>query len=569
MTAQDISPIEQPDATRFLDWVGADFRPELAFPHLTEDMIGRLRPYGTEEHVRAGDLLFTYGDRVRDLFVILDGGVDTYLPLLEGGERVYGRLRTWDFVGEFNLLTTQSVAIEARATMDSLLLRIARPKLRELMRAEGDISNLIVQASIWRRIGIVKAATSGVILTGRRDDGELAQLQRFLVRNSYPYRIVEPTQSQNQLELPSVTYPDGRTVGRPTVQAIADELGITESPNAQTIYDVAVVGAGPSGLAAAVYAGSEGLKTIVIETLAPGGQAGTSSKIENYLGFPTGIGGQQLASRAHLQSLKFGVQFAISREVVSIERVGGILQLVLAGGLPVLARTVVVASGAQYRKLDLPNYSRYENQGIYYAATAMEAALCRDREVIVVGGGNSAGQAATFLASSAKHVHHIVRGPSLASTMSQYLISRIQSSSHITLHTHTEIVSLTGSPSLESVAWVNNETGARFERPIGSVFVMIGAEPNSGWLYGMVRLDSKGFIETGGAMRSENSPYATSVPGIFAIGDVRANSVKRIASAVGEGAVVISDVHRYLAEHKDRFDTETGSTLDAMRASTP
>jgi thioredoxin reductase (NADPH) len=563
MAAQDL------DAGRFLDWVGADFRPELAFPHLTEDMIDRLRPYGTEERIRSGETLFTYGERVSDLFVILDGGIETYLPVLEGGERLYGRLRTWDFVGEFNLLTTQSVAVEARATMDSLLLRVARPKLRELMRAEGDISNLIVQASIWRRIGIVKAATSGVILTGRRDDGELARLQRFLVRNSYPYRIVEPSQSQDRIELPSVTYPDGRTVSHPALHDIADELGITEIPTAQTIYDVAVVGAGPSGLAAAVYAGSEGLRTIVIESLAPGGQAGTSSKIENYLGFPTGIGGQQLASRAHLQSLKFGVEFAISREVVSVETTGGIHQLVLVGGIPVLARTVVVASGAQYRKLNIPNYEPYENQGLYYAATAMESALCRDREVIVVGGGNSAGQAATFLAASAKHVHHIVRGPSLSSTMSQYLISRIQSSSHITLHTNSEIVKLTGSPNLESVTWANTRTGARTERQIGSVFVMIGAEPNSGWLYGMVQLDSKGFIETGGAASVENSPYATSVPGIFAIGDVRANSVKRIASAVGEGAVVVSDIHRYLAEHKDRFGTEAGSTLEALHASAP
>jgi len=504
MAAQDL------DAGRFLDWVGADFRPELAFPHLTEDMIDRLRPYGTEERIRSGETLFTYGERVSDLFVILDGGIETYLPVLEGGERLYGRLRTWDFVGEFNLLTTQSVAVEARATMDSLLLRVARPKLRELMRAEGD-----------------------------------------------------------RIELPSVTYPDGRTVSHPALHDIADELGITEIPTAQTIYDVAVVGAGPSGLAAAVYAGSEGLRTIVIESLAPGGQAGTSSKIENYLGFPTGIGGQQLASRAHLQSLKFGVEFAISREVVSVETTGGIHQLVLVGGIPVLARTVVVASGAQYRKLNIPNYEPYENQGLYYAATAMESALCRDREVIVVGGGNSAGQAATFLAASAKHVHHIVRGPSLSSTMSQYLISRIQSSSHITLHTNSEIVKLTGSPNLESVTWANTRTGARTERQIGSVFVMIGAEPNSGWLYGMVQLDSKGFIETGGAASVENSPYATSVPGIFAIGDVRANSVKRIASAVGEGAVVVSDIHRYLAEHKDRFGTEAGSTLEALHASAP
>jgi thioredoxin reductase (NADPH) len=332
------------------------------------------------------------------------------------------------------------------------------------------------------------------------------------------------------------------------------------------IYDVTVVGAGPSGLAAAVYAASEGLCTIVIEGVAPGGQAGTSSKIENYLGFPTGISGQRLASRAQLQALKFGVKLAISREVITAEQIDGIHRLTLSGGTPVCSRTVVVASGAQYRRLSVANYSQFENRGIYYAATAMESLLCRDDEVIVVGGGNSAGQAAMFLSGIAKHVHHIIRGGSLASSMSQYLVSRIENSSHITLYSNSEIEKLEGESFLERVTWTNRMTGDRTVKPIGSVFVMIGAEPNSGWLFGTLRLDKKGFILTGGTDGFENTPYATSVPGMFAVGDVRSKSVKRVASAVGEGSVVISDVHRYLADHRNSFAVEPNSALAALRS---
>ena len=325
------------------------------------------------------------------------------------------------------------------------------------------------------------------------------------------------------------------------------------------------MGAGPSGLAAAVYAASEGLSTIVIEGLAPGGQAGTSSKIENYLGFPTGIGGQQLASRAQLQALKFGVQFAISRETVTIQQVDGIHKLLLAGGIPVCARAVVVATGAQYRKLTVENYENYENRGLFYAATPMESILCKEKDVIVVGGGNSAGQASMFLSGIARHVYHIVRGPSLVATMSQYLVSRIESSLRISLCTNCEIVALEGEPTLQSVTWVNRSTGERIQKEIEDVFVMIGAEPNTGWLYGTVALDKKGFILTGESGGFENTPYATSVPGIYAVGDVRANSVKRVASAVGEGSVVISDVHRFLAKDRNRVPAEPDSALAALR----
>jgi len=510
------------------------------------------------------------------MFVVLDGEVSISVPAVDGETKIIAHHRRFEFSGELNLLNSQGSLVDARTVAPSRLLRISRNDLQRLMRAEGEIANLITQATIWRRIGIISEAVGGVVLTGHAEDAETTELQRFLIRNNYPHRIVEaPLEdaalrddglSDLQPTLPAVLLSDGRTLHRPTVAELADELGITELPDPHTIYDVIVVGAGPAGLAAAVYAASEGLCTLVIEGTAPGGQAGTSSKIENYLGFPTGISGNRLASRAQLQALKFGVRFAISRDVVSSEQVGGIHKLKLAGGISVCARSVVIASGAQYRKLAVENYGQFENHGIYYAATAMESLLCREREVIVVGGGNSAGQAAVFLSSIAKHVHHLVRGKSLASTMSQYLISRIENSSRITLYTESEIVKLEGGPSLESVAWISRQSGDVTVKPIGSVFVMIGAEPNTGWLFNVVKLDKKGFILTGGTEGFEMTPYATSVPGMFAVGDVRSSSVKRVASAVGEGSVVISDVHRYLADQRNSFAVEPRSALAALRS---
>jgi thioredoxin reductase (NADPH) len=563
--AQANQPTTPPEIT-------AAFRRDLAFPTLTEEMVLRLAQYGREENVAADVTLYKLGDRDTDMFVVLAGGIDVLLPSPEGGLKIFARHRRFDFSGELSLLNSQSAVAELRTAMESRLLRISRQELRLLMRAEGDIANLIVQATIWRRIGINAEASSGIVLRAYAGDAELTNLQRFLVRNYFPYRIEEisndklPGKDLHERELPVVALPDGRVLVRPLISALADELGITELPDPQTIYDVAVVGAGPSGLAAAVYAASEGLSTLVIEATAPGGQAGTSSKIENYLGFPTGISGQQLASRAHLQALKFGVHFAISREIVTTQQIDGLHQLTLSGGMAVCSRAVVVATGAQYRRLAVKNHRDFENRGVYYAATAMESLLCRQREVVVVGGGNSAGQAAVFLAGSAKHVHHIVRGPSLASTMSQYLISRIEKSPHITLYTDSEIEKLEGESALELVSWTNRKTGETTTKSIGSVFVMIGAEPNSGWLYGTVKLDQKGFVLTGGSDGFESTPYATSVAGMYAVGDVRANSVKRVASAVGEGSVVISDVHRHLADHRNHLGAQPDSTLAALRA---
>ncbi len=541
------------------------FRNDLAFPLLSAEMLKRLESYGQEETVPKDTCLYTYGDRDTDMFVVLKGEIESRLLVRGGGFKVFRSLRTGDFSGELNLLNTQRTVAEARTASTSRLLRISRLNLRVLMRAEGDIANIIVSACIWRRIGMIGDPSIGVVLRGFEGDPDLLGLRSFLVHNYYPHRIEElptneePGKGVAATKMPEVELLNGLVLVRPTICDLADNLGITELPEPHTIYDVAVVGAGPAGLAAAVYAASEGLSAIVVEGNAPGGQAGTSSKIENYLGFPTGISGAQLASRGHLQALKFGVRFAISRDVISTVQVDGAHRLILAGGAAVCARSVVIASGARYRKLTVKNQEDFENRGLYYAATAMESLLCHERDIIVIGGGNSAGQASIFLSSFARHVHHIIRGASLESTMSQYLITRIERSPRITLYTETEIDRLEGKAALEFVTWTNRKTGGTMRRPISSVFVMIGAEPNSGWVYGTVKLDEKGFALTGGSWGFEATPYATSVPGVYAVGDVRAESVKRVAAAVGEGSVVISNIHRYLAQRRLDFAEQVSS----------
>ena len=545
-----------------------EFRSDLAFPKLSGEVLRRLGPYGQEVLFPTNACLYTYGDRDTDMIVVLAGEVESRLLVEGGGLKLFRSLCAGDFSGELNLLNTQRSVAEARTATPSRLLRISRTNLRVLMRAEGDIANIIVSACIWRRLGMNNDPSTGIVVRGSDGDADLVELQRFLVRNYYPHRIENiplgggprhTQEFQTPAHLPTIELLDGRVLVRPTISELADELGITEPPEPHTVYDVAVVGAGPAGLAAAVYAASEGLSTIVIEGTAPGGQAGTSSKIEIYLGFPTGVSGAQLASRGHLQALKFGVHFSISRDVVSAEQVNGTHRLALAGDVAVCARSVVIASGARYRRLNVRENEKFENRGLHYAATAMEALLCRDREIIVVGGGNSAGQASVFLSSVAKHVHHIIRGASLERTMSQYLIARIHRSPHITLHTDTEISGLEGETALEFVTRTKRTTGESARMPVSNVFVMIGAEPNSGWFHGSVKLDAKGFVLTGGSSGFEVTPYATSIPGIYAVGDVRAASVKRVASAVGEGSVVISDIHRYLAQIRISFPEQARS----------
>ena len=385
---------------------------------------------------------------------------------------------------------------------------------------------------------------------------------------AYPYKLADADTDReaefilssldlSPQEMPVVFLSDQRVLRNPSNSLLADELGLSEVPEDEEPYDVAIVGAGPAGLASAVYAASEGLRTLLVEGNAPGGQAGTSSRIENYLGFPTGVSGQELASLAEIQALKFGARLVISRDVIGFECREDIHHLSLMGGQGVRARTVVVATGARYRKLSNLDCQRFENGSIHYAATPVESARCVGREVIVVGGGNSAGQAALHLSGSANHVHLVVRGCDIAESMSDYLVKRIAHSSRITLHTGTEVDSISGGDRIQEVTLVKRASQSRCRYKAENIFVMIGATPNTGWLRGSLELDRHGFVVTGIEFGDHKSPYATSCPGVFAIGDARSGSVKRVASAVGEGSVVISDVHRYLAALKLREDPST------------
>jgi thioredoxin reductase (NADPH) len=555
----------------------ATYRAEMAFPSLTDEMLVRLQAYGRQESFEANVPLWSRGQREVDMFVLLEGLIEVFVRDEHEDTQVYVTIHENQFSGELDMLSSRPTLVNGRTAAPCRILRIPRPELQRLMRSEGDIANLIMQAIIWRRLGILENATAGIVLLGSSTAAETIQLQRFLTRNSYPHRLLEPTAEQSACSeardlaggekfLPAILFTDGTILHRPTIAELADQLGLTEQLDPETTYDITVIGGGPAGLAAAVYGASEGLCTLVVEGTAPGGQAGTSSKIENYLGFPTGVSGLELANRALVQAQKFGARLAISRDVVGIDQIDGLHQVRLAGGATLRSRSIVIATGAAYRKLSVPNYERFEGQGIQYAATAMEAVLCRNQEVAVVGGGNSAGQAAIFLSGIAKHVHLIIRGRALSATMSQYLISRIENSSRITLHTCTEIERLDGDKALRSVTWVNRETDERETRDIGSLFVMIGAEPNTGWLYGTLALDKKGFVITGTEKAFENTRYATSMPGIYAVGDARSDSVKRVASAVGEGSVVVSDIHRYLAQRVE-VGADANSTLAALQAS--
>ncbi len=529
------------------------------FPALPQEMLDRLMAYGTEEVVAASDVLFRHGETEVDFFVVLDGAIEVFQEGPRGEEHVVHRHEARQFTGELDLFGSRQSLVSGRALPDTRVLRIRRADFRHMVEAEPDIGEIVMRAFILRRVGMLKHAEGGVVLIGPGHAGDTLRLERFLGRNAYPHRLLDTEADPDAggflqcfnlqpHELP-VVIADGRALRNPANAELADALGLSERFAPSDVFDVAVVGAGPAGLAAAVYAASEGLRTVVLEQLAPGGQAGTSSRIENYLGFPTGISGQALAGRAQVQAQKFGARLAVSRAVRKLECAADPFRLDLDDGQTVAARTVVIATGARYRKLDLPNYARFEGQGIHYAATAMESALCRDEEVVVVGGGNSAGQAAMFLARASAHVHILVRGEGLAATMSDYLVQRILSSHQITLHPFTEVTALDGDAALQQVTWTDRTAGESQTLPIRNMFVMIGAEPNTEWLDGCLELDKGGFVRTGrdGAGQALPSPFATTRTGIYAVGDARAGSVKRVASAVGEGSVVVHAIHEYLS----------------------
>lgn len=534
-------------------------RKEQMFPRLSPEMVKRIAAYGEEEFVPAGAVLFQRGQRGADFFLVLEGVIEVFDHDKDGQPNVFTMHAARQFSGEMNLFNKRSVLASGRAACDSRVVRVRSEEFRRMVAAEADISEIMMRAFILRRVGLIRQGYGGVVLVGPGHSADTLRLERFLVRNGYPHRLIDTEADPDadgfvacfQLrreQLPVVICPERCLLQNPSNAQLADELGLTETIDPQHVYDVAVVGGGPAGLAAAVYAASEGLSTIVVEGMAPGGQAGTSSKIENYLGFPTGISGQALAGRAQAQAQKFGARLAISRHASGVDCSDKPYRLKLDDGQIITARVLVVATGARYRKLDVPGYTRFEGAGVHYAATAMEGQLCKNEEVVVVGGGNSAGQAAVFLSGLASHVHILVRSDGLAATMSDYLVQRITRSSSITLHTRSEIVDLEGEDRLQHVTWRHRDRGELTTRPVGNMFVMIGAEPCTDWLGDCLALDKHGFVLTGRCAEGNllESPYATTKPGIFAVGDVRAGSVKRVASGVGEGSVVIQAVHHYL-----------------------
>ncbi len=541
-----------------------------AFPSLARAQIDRLHPYAKIRPVAAGEILFDVGDSAISMFVVLTGRLEIVQPY-DQGERLVVSHDAGEFTGETNMISGRRSLVRGRVAEAGEFLEISPENLRSVIAKDAELSEIFMRAFILRRLALITRGFGDVVLMGSRHCGGTLRLREFLGRNGHPYTYIDldtDSQAQELLDRFNVTVKQipvlvcrGKTVLRnPSVQEVADCLGFNSPVDESTVRDVIVVGAGPSGLAAAVYAASEGLDVLVIETNAPGGQAGSSSKIENYLGFPTGISGMELANRALNQAQKFGAQMIIAHGVIKLICDRRPYRIELDTGQKLTTRTVIIATGAQYNKPSIPNLGRFEGMGVYYGATNMEAQLCDNEEVIVVGGGNSAGQAAVYLSENATKVHMLVRSGQLADTMSRYLIQRIETNPKVEIYRHTEIVNLEGDFHLERVTWKNRQTGKVETRPIRHVFMMTGAAPNTAWLKDCVALDGKGFIltghdlETNGSIsplwHSRRAPLLleTSLPGVFAVGDARAGNVKRVASAVGEGSISVHLVHRVLAE---------------------
>lgn len=551
-----------------------DSRREQMFPKLTPHEIDRLRRFGEVRHYAAGDALFVTGKTPPGMYVLIGGSVRVTrrdplghrAPIVEQGPG--------EFVAEVGQLSGQPAFVDVQAVGNVEALLIPPENLRALMIEEPELGERIMHALILRRVALIEAGAGGPILIGPEFGPDVVRLQGFLARNAYPHQLLDPATDPEAAKLvqqyapdpdnlPLAVCPKGTILKNPNEAELARALGMVPIDERDQTCDVAIVGAGPAGLSTAVYAASEGLSVIVLDARAFGGQAGASARIENYLGFPAGISGQALTGRAYVQAQKFGARMLIPTEVVSLDLTGTPIALRLAGGGCVKASTVVVATGARYRRLDVPNLGDFEGRGVWYWASPIEARLCRNEEIVLVGGGNSAGQAAVFLRSFAAKIWMLVRAPSLAESMSQYLIERIQAIDNIEVLTRTEIVALYGSreKQLERVRWRNNVTGEQTEKPIRHVFLFIGADPATTWLRNSgVALDTKNYILTGmdvpsDGRRSNNGsgpPLAleTSVRGVFASGDVRSGSVKRVGAAIGEGAVVGAELHTVLANDR-------------------
>jgi thioredoxin reductase (NADPH) len=548
--------------------LSADIRGE-AFPVLTAEQINRIRPLSRVRKVKAGEIVFEPGDLDISFFVLLSGSMEIVQPGIQG-ERLIVNHDAGEFTGEITMISGRRGLVRGRVTAAGEFLEMSSAQLRALVARDAELSEIFMRAFILRRVTLINRGQGNVILMGSRHSAKTLRLREFLTRNGHPFTYVDldtDNSSQQMLDHFQVTMEEipvvvcnNRTVLRsPSIQELARCLGLNAHITASEVRDLVIVGAGPAGLAAAVYGASEGLDVLVIEAESPGGQAGSSSRIENYLGFPLGISGQELAGRAAAQAQKFGAKVLIANNVTKLNCDRSPYELIVDCGQVIRSRTVVIASGAQYKKPKLENLTKFEGQGVYYGATYIEAQLCGKEDAIVVGGGNSAGQAAVYLSQTASKVHMLVRSGQLSDTMSRYLIQRIEENPVIELHYYTEIVGLDGDTQLECVTWRDKNTGETSTHDIRYVFIMAGGSPRTDWLKGCVAMDNKGFILTGRDLDPVLQDYhwplprvpqmlETSLPGVFAVGDVRAGNVKRVASAVGEGSIAISLVHRVLAE---------------------
>jgi thioredoxin reductase (NADPH) len=539
-------------------------------PALREDQTEILGRYGKTRMTEAGQVLFRAGDTQNDFFVVLEGEVEM-IDDFAGEARTMGVMRPGRFVGDLNMLTGQPIYLSAVVRVGGEVLAISRERLKEVVTEEPNLSDIILQAFLARRAWSVRAGL-GLRIIGSRHSGDATRLRGFATRNRLPHVWIELEEDPgaeallesfgtDASETPVTIWQGKEVLENPTNTELARAIGLkVDVPRKQT-YDLVVVGAGPAGLGAAVYGASEGLSTLALESTALGGQAGTSSRIENYLGFPAGLSGFELASRALVQADKFGTQTAVPQEAVSVKREGDVYRIGLSEAGGVVARSVIAASGARYRRLEVPGLERFEGVGIHYAATQAEAQPFEGEEVAVVGGGNSAGQAALFLAGRVRRVWLLIRGDDLGKGMSSYLVDRVTDAENVELLANTEVRELEGEDRIEGVVVEDNRSGARRILGARALFVFIGAEANTGWLEGAVELDERGFVLTGGeSSRSvlegdawqelSREPYLleTGLPGVFAAGDVRSGSIKRVASAVGEGAMAVRLVHQYLAD---------------------
>lgn len=522
---------------------------------------------GPAQQFKPGDLVYGVGTRNAPAWLILDGSLEVVRRDGLHRESSVISLSAGQFSGEVSQLSGHGTIAAGRAGPDGCTaMPFDAAHIRALMVGSAELGEIMMRAFILRRVALIEDGGSGSLLIGHPNSPDLLRIQGFLSRNGYPYSVLDVEADEEaraaverfgvlDAELPLMICPNGALLKRPSDAEAGACLGITPELDPNKIYDVAVVGAGPAGLAAAVYGASEGLSMIVLDQRAFGGQAGASARIENYLGFPTGISGQALAGRAFNQAQKFGAEIAIPLEVAKLDcnKSGtGLFTLDIAGDKTVQARTVIVASGARYRRPAIGNLSDFDNNGISYWASPIEAKLCEGEEIALIGGGNSAGQAVVFLAPKVKHLHMIVRGNGLEASMSKYLIDRIMALPNVTLHTGAEVVALGGdNQGLASATFRDRASGAEETYPLRHLFLFIGADPNAEWLKGCVETDAKGFIITGDkfSVDAGRSPFLleTSMPGVFAIGDVRCGSTKRVGAAIGEGASVVAQIHRVLA----------------------